>query len=204
VSNPANIQVLAIANQFSMTTPHNPFIVSNKYCFVSSYQDGLQLYDISVPQSPALAGYFDTYPQSGGNTGSWTTGYDGQWGCYPYFPSGNIFALDQQNGIFMLKTHLLTVGMDEKKNEPFNMMVFPNPVKNMLHFNIPAQLINKDFEIEVFDLTGKLVLRKKNEELNTPMGYYKSVELKAGPGIYFLKLNSQGWNISAKKFIIAD
>ncbi|MBA3682081.1 MAG: choice-of-anchor B family protein [Bacteroidetes bacterium] len=107
VSNPANIQVLAITNQFTQTTPHNPFMVSNSLCFMSSYQDGLQLYNISSPSTPTLVGYFDTYYQGGGNNNNWTgDDYDGQWGSYPYFPSKNIFALDQRNGIFMLKSNL--------------------------------------------------------------------------------------------------
>ena len=107
VQNLSNIQVLATTNQFTNTTPHNPFMVSNQYCFMSSYQDGLQLYDISTPTAPVLAGYFDTYYQGGGNNGVWTgDDYDGLWSAYPYFPSKNIFACDQKNGLFMLKTHL--------------------------------------------------------------------------------------------------
>jgi PKD repeat protein len=110
VSNLSNIQVLSTINQYNNTTPHNPFIVNNQYCFVSAYQDGLQLYDISNPSAPFLAGYFDTYPQAGGNNNTWPNGntYKGQWGAYPFFPSKNIFALDQTNGIFMLSTHLYT------------------------------------------------------------------------------------------------
>jgi len=107
VSNLSNIQVLATTNQFTATTPHNPFMVSNQYCFVSSYKEGLQLYDISNPSAPFLAGYFDTYPQGGGNTGSYGGDpYAGQWGSYPYFPSKTIFGLDMSNGIFLLKTAL--------------------------------------------------------------------------------------------------
>ena len=108
VSNFSNIQILATTNQFPQTTPHNPFIVNNQYCFMSSYQDGLQLYDISTPSAPFLAGYFDTYPQAGGNNNTWPSGgdYEGQWGAYPYYPSRSIFALDESNGIFILKTHL--------------------------------------------------------------------------------------------------
>ncbi len=103
----SNINVIATTNQFSNTTPHNPFIVSNRYCFMASYQDGLQLYDISNPSAPFLAGYFDTYFQGGGNNNIWSgDNYDGLWSAYPYLPSKNIFACDQRNGLFMLKTHL--------------------------------------------------------------------------------------------------
>ncbi|PBQ33509.1 hypothetical protein CNR22_17575 [Sphingobacteriaceae bacterium] len=110
VTNLSNIQVLATINQFPQTTPHNPFMGNNTYCFASSYQDGLQLFDISTPASPVLAGYFDTHPQSGGNNNVWSSSstYDGQWGSYPYLPSGNIFALDRTNGAFLLRTTLFT------------------------------------------------------------------------------------------------
>lgn len=107
VTNLANIQILATMNQYTQTTPHNPFMVSQQYCFASAYRDGTQLWDISTPTAPVLAGYFDTHPQTGGNNNNWTgSAYDGQWGMYPWFPSKNIFALDEQNGIFMLATPL--------------------------------------------------------------------------------------------------
>lgn len=109
VTNLSNIQVTSVVNQFTATTPHNPFMVSNQYCFVSAYQDGTQLWDISNPSAPVLAGYFDTHPAAGGNNNNWPSGsanYNGQWGLYPYFPSKNIFALDRQNGGFMINTHL--------------------------------------------------------------------------------------------------
>ena len=108
VSNLSNIQVPATINQFSLTTPHNPFVVSNQYCFVSSYQDGLQLFDISSPTAPFLAGFFDTYYQAGGNTNNYPNGadYNGNWGAYPFLPSRNIIALDMKNGLYILKTHL--------------------------------------------------------------------------------------------------
>lgn len=106
VTNFGNIQVLATINQFTNTTPHNPFMVNNQYCFASSYQDGIQLFDISNPSAPVLAGYFDTHPQSGGNNNTWTSGdeYNGNWGAYPYLPSGHVLALDRLNGAFLLRT----------------------------------------------------------------------------------------------------
>ncbi|MGE0566587.1 MAG: choice-of-anchor B family protein [Bacteroidia bacterium] len=107
VTNISNIQVLATANQFTASTPHNPWIVNNQYCFISSYQDGTQLWDISNPSAPVLAGYFDTYPAGGGNNNNWSgSAYNGQWGLYPYYPSKSIFALDRQNGVFIMNTHL--------------------------------------------------------------------------------------------------
>lgn len=108
VTNLSNIVVTSTANQFPQSTPHNPFMLTDQYCLVSAYQDGTQLWDISNPNAPFLAGYFDTYPTSGGNNNTWPGGanYNGQWGLYPWFPSKSVFALDRHNGIFVLNTHL--------------------------------------------------------------------------------------------------
>lgn len=108
VTNLSNIVVTATANQYPLSTPHNPFMLSDQYCLVSAYQDGTQLWDISNPNAPFLAGYFDTYPVSGGNNNTWPGGanYNGQWGLYPWFPSKSVFALDRHNGIFILNSHL--------------------------------------------------------------------------------------------------
>ncbi len=106
VSNLSNITISALfrPNTYSGFTGHNPYIIGNKYAFISCYEDGLNLYDISNPFSPTLLGYFDTYPQGGsnlaGNYGS--DPENGNWGAYPYFKSGLILALDMQNGVFIL------------------------------------------------------------------------------------------------------
>lgn len=107
------IQVLDLSNIGNMTplrkflphprtTPHNPCI-RNQFAIISCYEDGLFIYDLTNPSNPSLAGYFDTYPQGGDNTGVYgTINYRGNWGNYPYLPSGKIIASDMQNGIFIL------------------------------------------------------------------------------------------------------
>jgi choice-of-anchor B domain-containing protein len=106
VSNLSNITISALfrPNTYSGFTGHNPYIIGNKYAFISCYEDGLNLYDISNPLAPTLLGYFDTYPQGGANMGG-NYGSDpenGNWGAYPYFKSGLILACDMQNGVFIL------------------------------------------------------------------------------------------------------
>ena len=148
VSNLANMQVVATTNQFPQTTPHNPFVVNNQYCFMSSYQDGTQLYDISNPNAPFLAGYFDTFYQGGGNNNMWGgDAYDGQWGLYPYFPSKNIFALDEKNGIFMLGTHLFAnpeINLQGNANNIIDGAVTTNSTNNTNFgaVNLPNSLSN--------------------------------------------------------------
>ncbi len=78
---------------------HNPLIRGN-YCFVSYYEDGVQVWDISDPANPAIAAYYDMVPNSSYN------GTDrGAWGVYPFLPSGHILVSDDFTGLYVLRTN---------------------------------------------------------------------------------------------------
>lgn len=76
---------------------HNVYVKGNTL-YVSYYHDGLQMWNISNPTSPAKIGHYDTHPQ---NTDY--SGMDGAWGVYPFLPSGNILVSDTENGLFILR-----------------------------------------------------------------------------------------------------
>lgn len=80
-------------------TYHNPYIVDN-YAIVSSYQDGVTMYDISDPNNVTRVAYYDTFL---GNNGSYS-GYQGCWGTYPFLPSGIILGADRSTGLYILST----------------------------------------------------------------------------------------------------
>jgi len=44
------------------------------------------IFDLSNPEAPTRVAYYDTFDNTT------YTGYNGCWGVYPYFPSGNIIA----------------------------------------------------------------------------------------------------------------
>ncbi len=78
-------------------TPHNPF-VKDTLLYVSYYEDGVQVFDISNPLNPIQTAYYDTEPNN--------TTYNGtsnNWGVYPYLPSGTIIASDLEHGLFTLE-----------------------------------------------------------------------------------------------------
>ncbi len=77
-------------------THHNPF-VKDDLLYISSYEDGLKVYDIRIPDSPVLHAYYDTYPDD--NAAGMYNGYFGAWGTYPFLPSGNILVSDRQYGL---------------------------------------------------------------------------------------------------------
>lgn len=131
VSNLSNMTPVSLfkPNNFADFVAHNPYIKGDQWAYISCYQDGLMIYNIADPQNPVLAGYFDTYPQGGANTGTYgATPFEGNWGVYPYLPSGLIIALDMTNGLFILQT-VPNIGVKEVTNGSIKKVnLFPVPV----------------------------------------------------------------------------
>ncbi len=165
VQNLGNIQPVKDFIPYNNTTPHNPFIKGN-FALVSCYQDGLHIYDISQPNNINIVGYFDTHPQGGANTGYYgASAYRGNWGAYPYLPSGNIIANDMQNGMFVLNASAAftttvknPVGLNETTPAQSELIVYPNPASNFIsmHYNTPENSL-----IRVTSLLGETVLEKE-------------------------------------------
>jgi len=87
-----------ISNTSDNPTPHNPF-VKNDTLYLSYYEDGMKIYDLSNPTNPDLIAYYDTYPTNGSNY----IGYNGAWGAYPFFSSGHLLISDVTFGLNILK-----------------------------------------------------------------------------------------------------
>ncbi|MEH6594007.1 MAG: choice-of-anchor B family protein [Colwellia polaris] len=84
---------------------HNGFVRGNRY-YMSNYERGLTVLDITDPANPETVGFFDTYTPSN------NAGFNGAWGAYPFLPSGNILVSDIGSGLYILKdrTQLSTQG----------------------------------------------------------------------------------------------
>ena len=79
----------------SGTIVHNTHIL-NDYAVTSWYTEGVVITDVSRPNNPIEVGHYDTYPAN--NNGV----FDGDWGVYPFLPSGNLVCSDMSNGFFVL------------------------------------------------------------------------------------------------------
>jgi len=80
---------------------HNGFVRGNRY-YMSNYERGMTVLDISNPSSPIETGYFDTYPLND------SASFNGAWGVYPFLPSGNILVSDINSGLYILRDKTLT------------------------------------------------------------------------------------------------
>ena len=96
------------------TVDHNGYVRGNRY-YISNYERGLTILDISDPTAPEQVGFFDTYPDFN------SSNFNGAWGVYPFLPSGNIIVSDRQRGLFVLKDNTLsgttTVGFTQSTLE---------------------------------------------------------------------------------------
>ena len=110
VSDPTNIRELdrIRSTDGTSTIPHNVHYKDNNFLVTSYYTDGVLIHDVSRPHNMVKVGSYDTTPLS-------TATFDGCWGVYPYFPSGNIVASDIQLGMFVIAPNYKRAGYLEGK-----------------------------------------------------------------------------------------
>jgi hypothetical protein len=80
---------------------------------MSNYSRGLTILDITDAANPSAVGRLDTYPASDG------TIFNGMWGAYPYFWSGNVAMSDIDSGFYM--------AADQTRNVAEGMLQFAGP-----------------------------------------------------------------------------
>jgi hypothetical protein len=140
-ANPGDIRVYNVSdpaapllvNRISMSdlgivavTPHNPVVMGNKL-YVSWYQAGTQVFNISQPENPVRIGEYDTWPAQfteadleqvrrsnakfdpnevicGVNTldGQLITGYNGNWAVFPFLGEDRVLLGDLATGLYII------------------------------------------------------------------------------------------------------
>ena len=101
-----------LAPEHENNVPHNPFI-RGQYAIVSYYHDGLQIFDLSDPLNPQQVAWYDSHPQN-----TIYSGYQGNWGVYPYLPSGNIIISDINEGLLVLSADNIIFDEVEQVSAP--------------------------------------------------------------------------------------
>ena len=80
----------------SNTIIHNTYFLNN-YCPTSYYTYGVAIFDVTRKNNLLEVGHYDTSPAYSGD------GFNGQWGVWPYLPSGNLICADIESGLWVLK-----------------------------------------------------------------------------------------------------
>lgn len=86
------------SNPGSGSIVHNTHIINvagNDYAVTSWYKDGFTIVDAGRPQNLVQVGNYDTYLAGSGG------GFEGDWGVYPFLPSGTIVVSNIDEGLFV-------------------------------------------------------------------------------------------------------
>ncbi|MEO0741947.1 MAG: choice-of-anchor B family protein [Bacteroidota bacterium] len=138
------------------TIDHNMYIRGN-YIYQSNYESGLRIYELTDLANAELTftASFDTFPS--GNRVS----YGGQWSNYPFFESGLVIANDQSNGLFVLRSPVIspTAGEPTPDDAVRGLSAaYPNPFQQTTTLTLALDR-SEDVRVAVYDLLGREVAR---------------------------------------------
>jgi len=187
VSDLTNINVLSQLNSGvdANSIAHN-LIIKDSFLFISYYNDGLYIFNISDPSNPFVSGYYDTStePHVQGK-------FRGAWGVYPLLPSGIVLISDMQNGLFVFDVSdaLVATQLIKEKGQGYNTVsVYPNPFSEKITISLPDNF-NSDLTLELFDMLGRTTLSEKQLPSNSNKYIIKTDDLPEG--VYILEVRSK-------------
>lgn len=128
--------------------PHNVHF-HHGFLYTSYYTDGLIVTDATKADNLIQVGQYDTWPGEHG-------GFNGNWGTYPFLPSGLILVSDQETGLYILQSdvqracYLEGTITDEETGLPIN--------------GVDIQIKSKD----------------RNESISNAAGAYKTGQATSG------------------------
>ncbi len=132
----------------STSIAHEIYIKGN-FGYISHYEEGVKVADVSDPANPVIVGTYDT---------------SDAWGVHAFFPSDNFVVSDINDGLYVFRFDLLTNVSDEPQTiANFQLeQNFPNPfnpsttIRYQLEKNVPVKL-------SVFDVLGRTIKTLVNE-----------------------------------------
>ncbi|MEO7358326.1 MAG: choice-of-anchor B family protein [Ignavibacteria bacterium] len=179
----------------STSVVHN-IEIYDSFAYVAHYTAGIRIINISDPQNPVEAAWYDTRPQDNGSS------FLGCWTVYK-FASGKIIASDVTNGLFVIKATIATSlkgNISEIKS--FDLFQnYPNP------FNPETQIRyilneNGTVKLSVYDNTGRLVSLVFDGFKSAGSHKLKFNSADLTSGIYFYRLDFNGMVKTLKMVVL--
>ncbi|HRE41705.1 MAG TPA: choice-of-anchor B family protein [Ignavibacteria bacterium] len=180
------------------TIVHNIEIVGDT-AYISHYNAGVRVLDITNPEEPVEIAWYDTYPGANGNT------FAGAWGVYK-FPSGKIVVSDMNTGMYVLKIgNTVNINNISSVAESFDLSQnYPNPFnpETTIEFSIPNGLNNESVNMSVYDLSGKLIKTLVNQNMSQGRYSVKFNGNDISSGIYFYKLTYGNFSETKRMMLV--
>jgi hypothetical protein len=182
-------------------TVHNLY-VKGRYAFVSYYEKGFRIFDISNPAQMNVIAEYDPVPGS-------MEGFGGAFGVYMYAPSGNIYVSDDDAGLLIFDFDSTGTNITPVSNnvpDEFSLKQnYPNPFNpsTKITFDVPKLngISSNHVTLKIFDVAGHEIASLLDEDLLA--GSYE-IEWSAGghpSGVYFYKLQAGGFTMTKKMIL---
>ncbi len=164
VSNPSAIfQTDRIRTRASRgIIPHNAHVL-NDFVITSYYTWGVSVVDGNKPDNLVEVGYYDTSPAYTGGT------FNGNWGAYPYFPSGLLILSDIEEGLYVTRPSYKRASYLEGRVEDCS-----GSAISQADVKIIGELRTDKTNLNGFYKTGSPQDGYRTVEVNAP-GFYKQV-----------------------------
>jgi len=157
------VETFGTGSGIPSSIPHNVLIDCN-ILYASWYYEGVQVFDISDPINPVRIGFYDTF------SGPDAPSFAGNWGVYPYLPSGNILGSDMQSGLFILERNVTpdcdayqatncanAVPVSEVYQPVKALNIYPQPVSDQLTIDFFLEEPTADLNFSLTDVSGRQV-----------------------------------------------
>jgi hypothetical protein len=172
-------------NSNTFASPHNAYWFGD-FAYVSSYHDGVRVYNVKNPAKPFQVAWYDTHPVEPEQYG----GFKGCWGVYPFLPSKRIIASDLTSGIFVFEIDSSLVGNENTIANKIDFGFFPNPTHDKIFV---SGLENEAYNFALFNISG---IQEMQGTIGSNRNQIDLNHLTAG--IYFLNVFNDKGNQTKK------
>ncbi|MFK8009500.1 MAG: YHYH protein [Saprospiraceae bacterium] len=150
-------------------------------------------------------GRFCVTPEYPNGTYAYFATVDENWNsAYPYVVGPTFYGIYENRKVNSV-TEPTTVydgtsSLSEAEFKNLNISIFPNPATDLIAIQV-AGLVDEDLEIELVDLSGKVVSTSKINKGST-IAYFDVQTIYNG--IYLVKISNGGWSVSEKVVIVKE
>ena len=214
VCEPADLEVVetfGTGSDFAGSIPHNVLIDCN-ILYASWYYEGVQMFDISDPTNPVRIGFYDTFD------GPDAFSFAGNWGVYPYLPSGNILASDMQGGLFVLENIVTpdcdayqaascenAVAVAELFQPVKALKIYPQPVTDQLTVDFFLEEPTANLNFSLTDISGRRVAVWNNRAVFTGDNQF-SLEIPGSlnNGFYIMNIDNEDDTVRITRKVVVQ
>jgi len=150
-------------------------------------------------------GRFCVTPEYPDGTYAYFATVDENWNStYPYVVGPTFYGVSENRKVNII-SEITTVyngtsGLSETRFGNLNISIFPNPATDLIAIQV-AGLVNEKLEVELFDISGKLVSSSQIREGST-IAYFDLQTIYEG--IYLVKISNEKLSISEKVVIMRE